>query len=323
MLNRAKKHVNLIIKDQVIRYTVSKQSTVDGIIDYGEKFFTNGVVENGKIVNEKAFTSVLESLVREKKWRHKNVFFCVPDASVSIREQLVPKELAKEEIKDYIHMELEDSIRLPFSNPAIDFEILGEENEQTKILLFAYPKERLQQYLQVFNAVRLKPVVADISSLSLYRLYYQLDRAATKEHLLSVQWDKDSLVLTAFNHHKPMFTRFLKASLDTNSWQWSVADNELLWSDEAMPLEGYEQDQFVTIERFMDFYRYSVMQGEQQITKILLSGDYPYLDRVEKSLRERLDIKIEPIAMHEQQLRIPAKFADVVGLSIKNTAIRS
>ncbi|MBM7572022.1 pilus assembly protein PilM [Aquibacillus albus] len=309
--------MNLIIKDQVIRYVVSTGSSFDDVIDYGERFFQENIIEDGKIINEKAFNAVLDRLIRDKKWKNKPLYFCVPDAAISIREQMVPKGLTKDEIKQYIMMELDESIRLPFTNPAIDFEIIGEEDEQTKILLFAYPKERLESYVNLFVNLGLKPIVADISSLSIFRLYFTLDLPSAKEHLLSVQWDKDSIVLTAFNQNKPVFTRYIKSSLDAGGWTWDVQENELIWSDKKISLEAYEEEQLTKVERFMDFYQYSVMHGNDQITKVLLSGDYPYLERVKALLSERFTGSIEYMALYEERFHAPGKYADVVGLAIK------
>lgn len=297
---------------------VSTQPTIEGIVDYGEVVLEPGLIEDGKLVDAQAFQVQLEKLVKNKKWRKASLSFCVPDSSVTIREHLVPKGLAKEEIKAFIHMEIEESIRLPFSDPVVDFTIVGEENDQTKILLFAYPKKRIAELIQSFEKVGLKPKVADLSSLSLYRLYFQLDLAKQKEHLLLVQWGKDATVLTAFNYNKPIFTRYMKSTYNRNNWTWSDRESELIWSGDEEDIDQMIEDQMVSLERFMDFYQYSVMEGDEQINKVLLVGDFPYMPRVERVMQERIPVAIESFKNMEEKLHHPSKFADVIGLVIKS-----
>ncbi len=306
------------MKDRVLRYIVTSQPTIEGIIDYGEVIIEPGLLEDGKLVDGEAFQIVLEKLVKNKKWKNAPLSFCVPDSFVTIREQLVPKGLTKEETKSYINMELEESIRLPFSNPVIDFVIVSEEKDQSKILIFAYPKQKINEFLQIFEKVGLKPKVADLGSLSLYRLYYQFDLPNEKEDLLLVQWGKDATVLTAFSDNKPIFTRYIKSALSRSTWSWSDHEAELVWTGAEEDIEQAIADQLTTIERFMDFYQYSVMDGNDQITKILLSGDFPYMERIELLMKERFDIKIESMSRLEEKLKHPAKYADVMGLAIKS-----
>ncbi|MCT2537948.1 pilus assembly protein PilM [Aquibacillus koreensis] len=314
-----KKQVNLIIKDRVIRYMVSKSESVEGVMDYGEFYLDTDIIDDGKVANPERFALILEKLVRKKRWKGKQLAFCVPDAFVTIREQLVPKEFTKEEMKSYINMELEESIRLPFSDPVMDFVVIGEENNQSKILLFAYPKERMKEFIDTFIQVGLKPVIADLSSLSVYRLYFQLDLASTEEHLLSVQWGKDAIVLTAFNKNKPVFTRYIKSTLNKNGWKWRAEDNDLYWNGEVEELDQVKEEQLVTIERFMDFYQYSVMDGTNQITKIVLSGDFPELDNIKQEMEERFNLKVETMEQAlKDKMKLPSRYLDVLGLAIKN-----
>ncbi|QTM99964.1 hypothetical protein ERJ70_12080 [Sediminibacillus dalangtanensis] len=317
MFQKNKKQVNLIIKDQAIRYMVTNQPTLTGVIDYGEIQLDVGIIMDGKVSDPEGFAAALHMLVSNKKWKNKPLSFCVPDASVTIREHLVPKQLKKTEIKSYINMELEESIRLPFSDPVFDFVVIGEEQEQVKILLFAYPKERINEYLHAFKQAGLLPVVADLSSLSLYRLYNELGYAEEGDHLLLAQWGRDSAVLTAFNENKPVFTRQIKSVLPQDSWQFSQEAKEITWQGSQNEIAESIDEQLTLLERFLDFYQYSVMDGEKQINKLLLCGDFPFLTKVEIYVKENYRMPIVTIDELEEKIQVPGKFADVLGLSIK------
>ncbi len=317
MFNQYKKQVNIIIYDRVIRYAVSTNSSNPKITSFGEKIIDADIIEDGKILKPAALQSVLTKLVREKKWKRKKLAFIVHDSSITVREQVVPKGLSKPEIKSYIMIELEDNIRLPFTNPVIDFEIIIEDEEQTKILLFAYPKDRLQPFIDSFEKVGLKPYVADFSAISIFRVYKELQMQQDQEHLLMVQWRIDGLVLTAFYQDKPIFTRYIKSRLNESEWTWTAQTNTLNWTGDEEDLNQDMEEHFTAIERFLDFYRYSVRNGDEQITKILFLTDSEQLKSMDHNLNGRFNIPVEMMDQLEEMKKIPAKYADVVGLSLK------
>ncbi|MBM7653035.1 hypothetical protein [Neobacillus cucumis] len=53
------------------------------------------------------------------------------------------------------------------------------DNGKTKdLLLFAAPEQYVMEYVDLLSRLKVNPVAADISPLSLYRLYHKLDRAS-------------------------------------------------------------------------------------------------------------------------------------------------
>lgn len=317
MFNRFSKQVCFIIKDQIIRYIVSTQPTIEGTLEFGEQILEPGIIEDGKIINMAALQTVVNELVSRKKWKNKRLLFCVPDSSVAMREQLVPKELSKDEIKSFLQIELNNSIRLPFANPVIDFATLGEENNHIKILLFAYPRDRIASYKTLFTKAGLKPIVADLTSLSLYRFYREIGKDTEQDHLLSVQWNMDAIILTSFHQNAPLFTRHVKISLDVEKWKWNEEEKLHKWTGEQQEIEESIEQHLITLDRFIDFYQYSVRNGMDEINKILLTGDFPYLMNAETQMKNRYNLEIDTLNYLEEQVAFPLKFSELVGLSIK------
>lgn len=70
---------------------------------------------------------------------------------------------------------MNQSIRMPFDNPVFQYTLI-EETEETdvihdkRVLLLAYPGESINQYKEILKKVSLKPEVADVTALSLYRV---------------------------------------------------------------------------------------------------------------------------------------------------------
>lgn len=88
-------------------------------------------------------------------------------------------------------------------------------------------------------------------------------------------------------------------------WEWKRTDEEL--TDNL-------EDQLNGLERFMDFYRFSVMDGKDSVSAIVLSGYFPDLDRLKRLLNERFTVKISLVDLPSQFVQ-----ADSVlyGLSLK------
>ncbi|MGM8364552.1 type IV pilus biogenesis protein PilM [Virgibacillus sp. W0181] len=291
--------VNLVITNNIIRYSFHKQPSMDGLAYKGELELPQGTVQDGVILNKAVFKEAMNKLVVKHKWKRKKLFLALPDSTVVIRELKIPAALEKEEAIGYIKNQLGSTIYLPFDQPALAVEFLEVKQEEREILLFAYPKEKITGFTTAFEEVGLKPVVADLTFLSIYR-YFAHNIAELPAHLLLIHWNEDALVLTAFQHNKAIFTRYIKPDQAVN----------------AQVLEQPIQDNMIEIRRILDFYQYSIMNGDAAVEQILLTGDSPYLQVIKKSLNEEfaLDIYAPPISDEE------CKYVDVYGLGLKQDA---
>ncbi|MFD1018913.1 type IV pilus biogenesis protein PilM [Thalassobacillus hwangdonensis] len=317
-LTKTKGKVNLIIKNHVVRYVESQSNSLDGIIDFGEKPLSESVFKDGEITDNVVFSQVIEDLVDENDWKNKPMNFCVPDASVVIRPYQVPANLKESEIKGYIFMQLGDTLHLPFEFPSFDFHIIDQNEETYQLLLFASPENQVESLSTIFSNHKLKPKSADISSLAVYRLYDRLGRSNPEDHLLSIQWNVDSCILTVFHGLKPIFVRNMKSPLPIGEWKYKQGGFH--WKGDQAEYDEYYYDQLSEIERIMNFYRFSVMNGESGVNRILLTGDSPDLNRVRLDLDERFQLPVDQME-HELQTKdgrtIPDSFIEAVGLSIK------
>ncbi|RKQ29890.1 type IV pilus biogenesis protein PilM [Oceanobacillus halophilus] len=291
--------VNMVITNYVLRYSYHKTNTLDSLVEHGEIEIPTDTVKDGKLVNKAVLTEVINQLLHKHKWKRKKLFFATPDDTVVIRKIQIPISLTKEEAKSYIRTQIGNQVYLPFANPSIDIELLDADETNQNVLLFAYPKEKLLEYSDAFESAGLKPMAADLTSLSVYRYYYHVI-SKEKDHVLLVHWNKDALILTVFQNHKAIFTRHLKTS--------SIPDEV---NEEV--LSQHVGEYVIEINRIIDFYRYSITKGQFQINQLLLSGDFPHLSKVKERLSEQVEIPIESFDQEELQ----AKYVDVLGLALK------
>lgn len=320
---KSKERVNIIFKDHVIRYIECETPDFFGVVDYGERYLESGIIEEGKVIDQRALNAVIAELAEEKEWRKKKVYFSVPDASVIIKPFHIPNDLkTADEVKGYLYMQLGEALHLPFEEPVFDYVVLEEKENMNEVLLFAYPETRVRAYESALLEANTKPAVADLTFLSLYRLYHDLDYARPEEHLMTLQWNMDGVVITVFHDDHPHFTRYMKSGLDESQWEVPYTyDGAVRWTGNEKELDAYIDEQMREVERIMNFYRYSVTNGESAVTNLLISGDFPWLEDVYKKchIHFNLDVRmIEPGKYSaERDEDIPFRYAESVGLALK------
>ncbi|AXM89620.1 pilus assembly protein PilM [Anoxybacillus ayderensis] len=302
---------NIVIKDHVIRYVELKQQQPLVLHTCEEWPLPEGIVRDGKIVDEEQFAHIMEQCVDMWKMKHRRIRFLVPDPLIVIRKVPLPKEIDVEDVRSYLFMEIGSTILLPFEEAVFDYALLEKTKEAFHILLFAAPEANVMQYAQLFEEVKLKPIVADISPLSLYRLFYTFHLANDVDHFLFVQFDLSSLNVSVFYQHRPIFTRQL--AFDAQWTYWEKTNEGWTWLKEGEP-ERQLEDLYKELERVMSFYRFSLQQGKAQITRIVITGDHPLINTFANLLQERLDIAVETLTL---PLSVDPAYYLPIGLGLK------
>lgn len=293
-----KGRVNIVVTNELLRYSYNRNSSIESMVTHGEERLPEGTIANGTVMEKKQFSMVLHRLVQKHKWKRRDLAFTLPDDMLVIRQLQVPAVLGMDEAIGHLRTKIGQSIYLPFTDPAIAIEMLDVEEDQRNLLLFAYPKEKLRTFEEIFEAAGLKPVIADLTALSVYRNYYSGNRDGNEDVLL-IHWNRDALLLTAFRNHKAIFSRYMKLSVHEEAQQEQI---------EQSVMESIRE-----ITRIIDFYQFSLTKGEGKVSRLLLSGDAPYMPSVKKALFETVPIPV--FAFEGEQLS--ERYADVLGLAMK------
>ncbi|WP_158217569.1 type IV pilus biogenesis protein PilM [Lottiidibacillus patelloidae] len=319
---KPKRKVNIVIKDHVIRYLELKNNGKEIVVkDCKERYLPDGVIKEGKIQNREKLTFILAECVEEWKIKNREVQFIVPDQIIVIRRVQVPGDLLEDEIQSHLFLELGASIHLPFEEPLFEFKLLPNSEQKNKqdILLIAAPEETVEQYRQLLEDVSLDAVVADISSLSIYRLYYSAMEDVENEHLLLIQYDLSSVNLTIFNEEFPVFSRHIVNEFDEGSWE--VSDGKIAWTKNEEDLQAVIEEDIVEMDRVMNFYRFTLTKGKEEITKILIIGDNPYLSDVIGKMKDRFTVPImsfdEGVFQTDTGEALPREQYLALGLALK------
>ncbi|MFE8696885.1 type IV pilus biogenesis protein PilM [Cytobacillus sp. FJAT-53684] len=318
--------ISLIIKDHVIRYAEIKNLQGIQVQKWEERHLPAGIIKDGKILDHETLIAILEECVGDWKLKNRSVSFLVPDQFIVLRKMPIPKDVEEDEIRGYLYMELGTSIHLPFEDPVFDFHLLPErENTQKEILLFAAPEDIVRDYTDVLEEAKLKPSVADISPLALFRLYYELDNKKIDENLLIAQFDLTTVNVSVFENHKPVVMRHLPMNIDLMNWENAKPEKGIykapVYKEDHLEVLNALKDIYSEIDKVMNFYRYSINKGKRQITKILIDGDHPWLEDIFSEIEKRQEIPI--IRLDNSHLRLDGEIPNLasfhlnIGLGLK------
>ncbi|MGO4888576.1 type IV pilus biogenesis protein PilM [Anaerobacillus sp. MEB173] len=317
-----KKIVSLALNDYVIRMVENHTHTIAGVKRWKEKRLPDGVIVNGKIVDDAALVQFLKECVIEWGIKKRPILFYVPDSTVIMRKVEIPTNIPEEEINGHFMLELGTSLHLPFQNPILDvYPFPLEEGKRTRAgVLFAAPEDEVLKYSDVLEEAKLEPVAADISALGLYRYFYESDLAMRGQNYLFAQFDIHTVSISIFSNHCPEFLRFEALTTEDND-HWTsqqTIEGELRWkyNGDMETMWGQIHDQHLEIERMLNFYKFSMHQGNKEVNQVIITGDHPYLEDIQQRLDGIIGIPVSILPKHDD-LHVSRPFIPVVGLSLK------
>jgi type IV pilus assembly protein PilM len=321
-LLRGKNHkLHISISDFFMKFLESGGE--NKFYQFGQKCLPRKLVVDGIIQDPEELGFMLGAWADEYKLAGSKVSFCLPDQQAVIRKVAVPQEIPLEEVNGYLYRQLGQTIHLPFEDPAIESVPVGENIENRSVLLFASRESILENYIKVFKEAKLKPMWADLGNLSLYRLYYNLDLSRRNERLLMLDIQYTTVQITIFENHAPVYTRNLVISEEFDSEVTrSRSGRENLIVTEASSYWDYQFSNISKeVERILNFYKFTLSTGKEEINKILIAGDNPYLSEHGEKLREQSELECvildAPLFRTTNNRSIPMSYSVPLGLSLK------
>lgn len=280
-----------------------------------------GVVEEEVVKDEMQFYEIIKDLVKEWGISKHDLRFFVPDHAVLMRTFEHPQELTPLQIKEYVEMELDETIHLPFKNPLID--IYDHDVDDGKAVLFAAPSEDVYVLMRLYEDVNLEPSVLDVRALCNLRYLKRTNFLSPNKTYLIADWSVDSVSICIYTNGNVDFLRFQPIETPTKNWRYitTEADKNVYFyegeiGDYRIPLT----DQALEVERILNFYRFSLHKGEKQVDEIIMVGDNPEMNFIADQIRSTVEIPIEVIDDEFVKRDYPdfeAKDIALIGLSLK------
>lgn len=295
----------ITIEEDAIRYVELKSAEPVSLSQAEELFLPEGIMDSGKIADPEALAVELGKAVDQWGLSKKSVRFLAPDEFVIIRKVPYPEDVEADELKGHFFIEIGSTLYLPFEDPVFDVVPYHLESDEPEAIIIASKESVIKDYEEVFDGAKLKPLVADITPLALYRLAYLEHDFPEDEHIMLIDMQGKKMTVSIFHEHFPMFMR--PVDLDV-----LVSDPE----DPSQLLAAVEEE----AEKLGNFYRYNMNEGEQGITKVICNGEFGDWHAFCGRLSERFQLDVEPLVkdgVEADGKTVPPRFNRAIGLALK------
>lgn len=311
-LSRKQKSLGIEVTDshvkvcEIVRYANQKAS----LLQFSSEKLPEGAVEDGKVNDWASLELTIRKALSAKKFTSKNVHFAVPSQMVMVRTLKLP-DLSYQELKKLVRFEINNNISLAFEDPYYDFIKLpqsgnrddslsaAEENKpMCEVMVVAAPMHLLQEYRALFVNLGLVPVSFEIAPFAVLRLAKFAGLAADNVDQVIVNVNERQSEITILSNGNLEMTRYVdvafKSIMDEqddkqNAWLSSFSSPEQTFQNGVIDL-------IAELERVMNFYNYTLHNGQKALNGILLSGDLPEMDKLRDLMAERM---AKPVMMLE------------------------
>lgn len=269
------------------------------LLNYSSRQLPAGVVDDGKVVDQEKLHDTIKMVLDSRRFSSRYVHFAIPSQMAMVRSLKLP-DLAHADLKKLVSFEMKNNLSMAFDDPSYDFiklprnpndivKVPLEEENLSEVLVVAAPTSILQDYVDIFERLKLIPCSIEIKSFSLLRV---LDTGHIDTDginiIVNVNELNSEFTIIEDGHFK--ITRNVEVSFksitkdadsEQNSWLESFSSPEQTFSNAA-------QDLIAELERLMNFYYYNLNKSEKSFSKIILSGDIAELGRLAGLMAEGL-----------------------------------
>lgn len=246
--------INIVFTDNYIRFVVMEFGSKI-VQQFGNVELRKGVIVDGRIENEVLLMNILSKMFKKYNIKENNVKIIVPDKALVIRKLMIPTYIEEKEIKDYLRLEMQDSIYFPFDDPVIDYCHYRDIDRNNKeIILFTISYEIISAYDEILKKLGKKlvdSVISPIATRSLYKNNRE-DFFTENEFTLCAQIHQKYIYLSVFNYNIPILS--VLNTLDKYEY------DELQYFNEV-------EDK---IERLIHFYKYHNTTDQKDLDEIVI-----------------------------------------------------
>jgi type IV pilus assembly protein PilM len=291
------------------------------------------IVDN-TIMDSTSIIHSIQNLLTALKIKSKNVATSVSGHSVIIRKISLPT-MSDSELESSIQWEAEQYIPFDISEVNIDFQILGpdsKDSSQMDVMLVAAKKDFVADHSALFTEAGLNPVVMDIDCFAVENMFDYNYGLVGSELVALIDLGASATSVNVLRGDSSIFTRDIQAGGNLLSEELqkrlglsnddaekvklgdrTIADVDSESIDEILAdaIENLAQE----VQRSLDFF--SATSGEEQITKIYLTGGVSNSTKVTEALEKRLGIpteKVDPFRnVKVREKEFDSEYLDAIG----------
>lgn len=270
---------------------------------------TQGVLEDGRIINEKLLIKNLETALKEHQVKAKYVVCTLNSTQIINRELFVPV-VEEDELDTVVRFEIQQFLPINLSDYLVQYVILDQVEvngePRLKLNVVTFPEKMAAVYYKVLKEVGLKPYALDVTYNALGKLanYAELlnDVTDLEGAVAFVDMGAQSIDLNIFTNGNVQFTRLIKSGgMTINERLNQLPDDMSIKSAASLEnadLNGEEvisrilrlsvDEMMYELERVLQFYRNKSVGN--QIDHIFILGGYSNINGLETYMSEKLSI---------------------------------
>ncbi len=154
------------------------------------KEFETNLLEKGKVVNVDVVASAIKETLlglEEKKMMEKEIFLILPQESFLTLRTVIPPDIASSAIEAFLKDKFQATFRLSLD----DFQYVyfsKSINDETVLILYAYPFSELEKLYSIFNLINLKLINLLPETISYFSLFEKTLSATKKENFIYLKF---------------------------------------------------------------------------------------------------------------------------------------
>ncbi len=194
--------LNIAINDNVVGF-IEKKPGRSEIESYGEVKLPKGVIERGYIKDPNTLVEKIESIYTSFRIEAKTVRWVLNEQNAILREIEIEKgELQTKTIEEYIQSQVGKTIHFPFEAPIFNHFIKTATDDTLIVILIIMDEKMVNDYLDVFEKLKMKDITYEIPMLALFRLFYTEDEGEEVKPTNLAQVQLSSQLQTAKEEQK-------------------------------------------------------------------------------------------------------------------------
>jgi len=146
--------------------------------------------EKGKEEREAEIISTIQGFFGSQHFSKENVIVALPREKALVKLVEIPSA-AKENLRTVLEYELGKYIPFAPEEVFFDFQVLEERDGVLRILLVVMRKEEVNEYLELFNRMGIRPVAIEIPSTAAANLFYYDQAQAGQGPFALIDIEKD------------------------------------------------------------------------------------------------------------------------------------
>ncbi len=152
---------------------LSKTDKAYNVVNLGSITLPEGAVDDGTLNEPEIVAKAISDLFTNLKIKTNRVGFSISGYSVIVKKVNLAV-MEDEELENHIMSEAEQYIPFDLEDVYLDFQDLKTstpETDRTDVMLVAAKKDIVDDYLQMLESIKLKPVIVDVDGFALENAY--------------------------------------------------------------------------------------------------------------------------------------------------------